>query len=94
MVTCNNMLHAGPIDDTMSGTTAIALLIRGRTVHVANVGDSRAVLAVKMGDNIVAHDLSHDQTPFRFVVVLSSTRLRPALTAFWSLCAGGTSVNV
>ena len=41
MTQCNQQLHISSIDDTMSGTTAIACLVRGRTLHVANVGDSR-----------------------------------------------------
>jgi serine/threonine protein phosphatase PrpC len=49
----------------MSGTTAIALLLRSRMAYVANVGDSRAVLAERQGDRLVAQDLSFDQTPFR-----------------------------
>jgi len=53
------------IDDSMSGTTAITVLVIGDTLYVANVGDSRAVLAVRDGNHIVAEDLSSDQTPFR-----------------------------
>ncbi|KAG2485550.1 hypothetical protein HYH03_015717 [Edaphochlamys debaryana] len=65
MVLSNNQLHRSEVDDTMSGTTAITVLIRGRTAYVANVGDSRAVLAERHGDKVVAQDLSYDQTPFR-----------------------------
>ncbi|PNW77593.1 hypothetical protein CHLRE_10g443550v5 [Chlamydomonas reinhardtii] len=65
MVLSNNQLHRSDIDDSMSGTTAIAVLVRGRTTYVANVGDSRAVLAERHGDKVVAQDLSYDQTPFR-----------------------------
>jgi serine/threonine protein phosphatase PrpC len=54
----------------MSGTTAITVLVRGRNVYVANVGDSRAVLAERQGNRVVAQDLSFDQTPFRCVVVI------------------------
>ncbi|KAF7144723.1 hypothetical protein RHSIM_Rhsim04G0213000 [Rhododendron simsii] len=61
----NEELHNSEIDDTMSGTTAITVLVIGDTLYVANVGDSRAVIAVKEGNRIVAEDLSHDQTPFR-----------------------------
>ncbi|XVF38584.1 hypothetical protein REPUB_Repub20aG0114800 [Reevesia pubescens] len=61
----NSELHNSEIDDTMSGTTAITVLVVGDTLYVANVGDSRAVIAVKKGDQILAEDLSEDQTPFR-----------------------------
>ncbi len=66
-VLTNSQLHRVPdVDDSMSGTTAIAMLLRGRTVYVANVGDSRCVLAERTGDKLVAQDLSFDQTPFRY----------------------------
>lgn len=62
----NEELHKNSeIDDSMSGTTAITALVVGDRLYVANVGDSRAVLAVKEGDRVVAQDLSYDQTPFR-----------------------------
>ncbi|KAL3505825.1 hypothetical protein ACH5RR_031207 [Cinchona calisaya] len=61
----NEELHNSEIDDTMSGTTAITVLVVGDVLYVANVGDSRAVLAVKEGNKLVAEDLSYDQTPFR-----------------------------
>ncbi|XP_011078275.1 protein phosphatase 2C and cyclic nucleotide-binding/kinase domain-containing protein isoform X1 [Sesamum indicum] len=64
-LTTNAQLHADELDDSMSGTTAITVLVRGRTLYVANSGDSRAVLAEKRGQDIVAVDLSIDQTPFR-----------------------------
>ncbi|CAJ1951699.1 unnamed protein product [Sphenostylis stenocarpa] len=61
----NSQLHADILDDSMSGTTAITVLVRGRTIYVANSGDSRAVMAERRGKEIVAVDLSIDQTPFR-----------------------------
>lgn len=64
-VATNDELHSSDIDDSMSGTTAITALVVGDTLYVANVGDSRAVLAVKEGNRFVAEDLSLDQTPFR-----------------------------
>ena len=40
--------------------------IEGRSVHVCNVGDSRATLGeVNSQGRLRAVDLSHDQTPFR-----------------------------
>ncbi|KAK5824620.1 hypothetical protein PVK06_019401 [Gossypium arboreum] len=64
-LTTNTQLHADSLDDSMSGTTAITVLVRGRTIYVANSGDSRAVIAQKRGKEILAVDLSIDQTPFR-----------------------------
>ncbi|KAI4376589.1 hypothetical protein MLD38_014335 [Melastoma candidum] len=64
-LTTNSQLHADILDDTMSGTTAITVLVRGRTLYVANSGDSRAVIAERRGKDIVAVDLSMDQTPLR-----------------------------
>lgn len=65
MLTANADLHKSMIDDTLSGTTACAALLRGAALHVANVGDSRAVLAERRGEALVAVELTHDQTPFR-----------------------------
>lgn len=65
MAECNEQLHASSIEDGLSGTTAIACLVRGRTIYVANVGDSRAVLAERVDGQLIARPLSHDHTPFR-----------------------------
>jgi len=64
-VDTNVQLHRHHIDDSMSGTTGITCVIRGKSLCVANVGDSRATCAVRNGKKLVAVDLSHDQTPFR-----------------------------
>lgn len=62
----NAQLHQHPgFDDSLSGTTAVAALLRGRTLFVSNVGDSRCVLAELQEDKLVARDMSVDQTPFR-----------------------------
>jgi serine/threonine protein phosphatase PrpC len=61
----NDELHNSEIDDSNSGTTAIMVLVVGDTLFVANVGDSRAVIAMKDGNEIVAKDLSSDHNPFR-----------------------------
>ena len=61
----NDALKASGIDVTVSGSTACTALKRGRHLHVANVGDSRAVLGrvdEKTG-RVVATNLSHDHKP-------------------------------
>uniref|UniRef100_A0A7S1UKI4 cGMP-dependent protein kinase n=1 Tax=Phaeomonas parva TaxID=124430 RepID=A0A7S1UKI4_9STRA len=68
-VNTNNALHRSTINDDLSGTTAITVLMRGDHITVCNVGDSRAIIGVqsdKGGEGFVrASPLSIDQTPFR-----------------------------
>jgi len=66
-VETNNKCHAAAFDDTLSGTTAITVLIMGKYLYVANVGDSRAIICSANGSNgkVLAEPLSIDQTPFR-----------------------------
>ncbi|CAG9464564.1 unnamed protein product [Pedinophyceae sp. YPF-701] len=65
-VNANEQMHQSNIDDTMSGTTGICVLVRGRRIYVANVGDSRAIISEQRPDGTHgAQDLSSDQTPFR-----------------------------
>jgi hypothetical protein len=55
-------------DDSLSGTTAISILFRGKAMYVSNVGDSRAIVVSRTeGDSgkLVARPLSSDQTPYR-----------------------------
>ncbi len=66
----NAKLHASRIDDSLSGTTAICLFLDGETIHVANVGDSRAVIATMSEGKLIAQPLSVDQTPYRSVCFL------------------------
>jgi len=57
-------LRRSGIDVSLSGSTAVTCLKRGRQLLIANVGDSRAVLARAATDGRhVAHDLSIDQKP-------------------------------
>ena len=60
----NEGLHKSSIDDSLMAT-AIVVLFEGGTIHVANVGDSRAIIAQQRDDHLVAYSLSRDQTPFR-----------------------------
>lgn len=61
----NAKLHASRINDSLSGTTAICMFLDTDMIHVANVGDSRAVIATMSEDKLVAQPLSVDQTPYR-----------------------------
>ena len=65
LMRANEQLHQSDVDDSMSGTTAICCLLRGRHVFIANVGDSRAIVAERDSEGLHAHPLSRDQTPFR-----------------------------
>jgi len=42
VLTTNDQLHASAVDDAMSGTTAVAALVRGRALHVAPTWATRA----------------------------------------------------
>lgn len=65
-VDINKKLHiASDIDDTLSGTTGVVALMIGSTVWVANVGDSRSIVAKEENGALVAKPLSTDQTPYR-----------------------------
>lgn len=61
----NTLLRSSHVDDTVSGTTLVAAALVGTQLHVADVGDSRAVLAVYTNGQLVAKDMSWDQTPMR-----------------------------
>ena len=64
---CNELMHQAPsFDDSSSGTTAVSVWIEGTTVKVANLGDSRAIVASRLKDKrLKAIALSQDQTPYR-----------------------------
>ena len=69
----NQALHNHkPIDDVLSGTTAISILMHRDTMYVSNVGDSRAIVVTEEKCDLdrnetkyVAKPLSMDQTPYR-----------------------------
>jgi serine/threonine protein phosphatase PrpC len=65
-VKANKAMHKESFDDSLSGTTAITVFVQGDTLYVANVGDSRAIIARvdEAGKHRYAA-LSVDQTPFR-----------------------------
>ncbi len=67
----NKAMHKCSIDDTLSGTTGVTVFLRGDTLYVANVGDSRAIIGTDLSDGgtpgtaLRFAALSNDQTPFR-----------------------------
>lgn len=56
-------LFASAVDTTLSGTTAVAVLLRGRSMLLANTGDSRAVLGRREGHGVAATALTKDHKP-------------------------------
>eukprot|EP00604_Paraphysomonas_vestita_P004029 CAMPEP_0174824050 /NCGR_PEP_ID=MMETSP1107-20130205/30127_1 /TAXON_ID=36770 /ORGANISM="Paraphysomonas vestita, Strain GFlagA" /LENGTH=456 /DNA_ID=CAMNT_0016049263 /DNA_START=490 /DNA_END=1857 /DNA_ORIENTATION=+ len=59
-------MHKANFDDSLSGTTGITIFVKGDTLYVANVGDSRAIIARENEEGkLRSHPLSIDQTPFR-----------------------------
>jgi serine/threonine protein phosphatase PrpC len=62
---CDSLLKQEPsIDAELSGTTAVVTVMRGSRLYIANVGDSRAVLARRLPNGkVVAVDLTEDQKP-------------------------------
>ena len=53
------------IDDSLSGTTGVTILQKGDRLLVANVGDSRAIIASMVDGKLQYSPLSNDQTPYR-----------------------------
>lgn len=65
-VDTNKLLHNSKVEDSLSGTTAITILQKGDKLLVANVGDSRAIIAcLDDRGQLVYRPLSSDQTPYR-----------------------------
>ena len=53
------------IDDSLSGTTGVTVIQKGDKLLVANVGDSRAIIASMIDGKLVYSPLSNDQTQYR-----------------------------
>jgi serine/threonine protein phosphatase PrpC len=51
-VKTNTALMVTPMNYMTSGCTCVAVYIKGRTLYVANSGDSRAVMAVDSGKTL------------------------------------------
>ncbi|GMI13456.1 hypothetical protein TrLO_g4194 [Triparma laevis f. longispina] len=52
------------IDAMYSGTTVVAVLMRGKQLYISNCGDSRAVMAKRnINGEVIAVNLSEDQNP-------------------------------
>ena len=62
----NESLHAdSSIDTSFSGTTAISVLFREKTMFVSNVGDSRAIIVSNDAGDTKVNAMSSDHTPYR-----------------------------
>ena len=60
--------HLQPYDHALeSGTTATTILVSGKRLHIANAGDSRAIMCRRdtASSRLIAIDLTHDHKPSR-----------------------------
>jgi serine/threonine protein phosphatase PrpC len=64
-ITNETMIADTSIETALSGTTAITVLFKDKTMFVSNVGDSRAILVSDGGDGLKISPLSSDHTPYR-----------------------------
>lgn len=62
-ITTNTALMVTPIQYMTSGTTAVAVYVKGNVFHIANVGDSRAVIAYEEDGKLKSKMLSRDHKP-------------------------------
>ncbi|KAH7365702.1 hypothetical protein KP509_18G041400 [Ceratopteris richardii] len=58
-----DLCKAEDVDCVTSGSTALALIKQGTDLVIANLGDSRAVLAVRFEDSLIPLQLTVDLTP-------------------------------
>lgn len=61
----NQLEKQKEIDCALSGTTAVACLVRNGALYCANLGDSRCIVARKSGSKLKVVELSIDQKPER-----------------------------
>jgi serine/threonine protein phosphatase PrpC len=82
----NTTMNKSNIDDTLSGTTGVTLIIKGDQLIVGNVGDSRAIIASMVDGKLKYAPLSNDQTPYRkdertrLKKLVCHTQLHPFIT--------------
>lgn len=60
---CTDSQTEGRFDCSLSGTTATLVMQRDGNLHIAHVGDSRAVLARQSGGELIGEDLTDDHKP-------------------------------
>jgi serine/threonine protein phosphatase PrpC len=64
---CSDETTKQGVDPVVSGTTCVALLFEGKNIHIANVGDSRAIVGTidSMKKQLKADPLTDDHKPQR-----------------------------
>mgnify|MGYP000291858996 CR=1 FL=1 len=67
LVRTNKAMHKSrEVDDVLSGTTAVTVVVKDGMLFVGNVGDSRAIIASEDQKGKLKYaPLSQDQTPYR-----------------------------
>lgn len=80
--------------DILSGSTAIAAFFDGANVHVANIGDSRAILvAANEQGKLKPIPLSYDQTPYRSYPTQNNLHSVTTLSAIYATPLTHTCIN-
>ena len=66
LLTHKQLMDDPVIDDSLSGSTAVSLIIKGTQCYISNLGDSTCIIGSRAADGImISHIMCSDHTPLR-----------------------------